>query len=325
MADLNKKFLKFNDKITLTKAKSDNLRTGRNALRDKVGDAFTEAGRNKPKFCGQGSFMMKTTTNPLNDGEYDIDDGVYLQGYDDVDEKDWPHPDTVHNWIKKAVENHTNKKTIDKNTCVRVDYSADYHIDLPAYIVKDDVAYLAHRTKGWVQSDPKSFTGWFVSKIQENDANNNGEQLRRIVKYLKAWKDFKGIDFKGIAITILVGEHFYESKGSDEVALLVTVTNIVEELEDDFKCVKPVIPGEDIFDGYRETRKKSIIDGLNSLKKNLQEAVDEKNEKTACEILKKEFGDRFPKGEDTTEEENSNETYSRAKAPAVIKNDGHSA
>lgn len=321
MLDLNSKFSDFNEKITLTKSKKENLKTGRDALRDKVKASFKDEGRNQPKFCGQGSYMMKTTTNPINGGEYDIDDGVYLQGYSDKEQSDWPSTYTAHNWIKKAIEDHTSKTPIDKNTCVRVVYAGDYHIDLPAYIEKDGVVYLAHNGKDWTESDPKSFTDWFIGKVK-----SEGEQLRSIVKYLKAWKDYKGIDFKGIAITILVGENYSPYENRDDLALLATVTNILSELEDDFKCTKPVAPGEDIFEGYSQTRKDSIINGLKTLKSKLHKAVNEKNEKEACNIMRGEFGDRFPKSEDT-EEKNMNEssTYARAEAPAIIKNDGRSA
>ena len=77
-----------------------------------------------------------------------MDDGVYLQGYDDVDQDDWPTPSTVHKWVKDAVEDRTKLSPIDKDTCIRVCYSAGYHIDLPIYIVKDDVAYLATKKEG---------------------------------------------------------------------------------------------------------------------------------------------------------------------------------
>lgn len=321
MSDLNSKFLGLNDKITLTPSKKENLRTGRDALRGKVEDSFTESDRKKPNFCGQGSYMMKTTTNPINGGEYDIDDGVYLQGYSDKDMNCWPKTSTVHDWIKKAIKDHTSKNPIDKNTCVRVVYAGDYHIDLPAYIEKDGTVYLAHKSKGWTESDPKAFTNWFIGKVKEE-----GEQLRSIVKYLKAWKDYKSIDFKGIAITILVGENYYSYDNRDDLALLGTITNILDELKNDFKCKKPVAPYENIFDGYSQTREDSIINGLTSLKNNLQKAIDEDNEEEACNIMRKFFGDRFPKGEDTSKrnlEESAN--YVKANAPAIIKNDGRSA
>lgn len=317
MADLNKLFVEFNDKITLSSSKKENLRTGRDALRKKIKDKFSEKERKNPKFCGQGSYMMKTTTNPI-DGEYDLDDGVYIQGYSDKEIDEWPSTSTVHAWIKDAVDGHTSTSPVDKNTCVRVIYVNDYHIDLPAYIIKDDVAYLAHKKDGWVVSDPKAFTDWFVGKVTEN-----GEQLRSLVKYLKAWKEYQNIDLKGIAVTILVGENYYSYDNRDDLSLLGTLSNIIETLDEDFKCVKPVAPNENIFDGYSETKKNSILSGLKNLRNSLQEAINKEDEKEASDIMIKCFGDRFQQGKSSSKENKLQ--YVRAESPAIIKNDGRSA
>lgn len=317
MADLNKLFLSFNTEITLNSEKKENLRTGRNALRKKIKDKFKEKDRNQPKFHGQGSYMMKTTVNPI-DGEYDLDDGVYLQGYSDKEIDEWPKVSTVHDWIKGAVDGHTTTPPVDKNTCVRVIYVNDYHIDLPTYIVKDDMAYLSHKRDGWVVSDPKAFTDWFIDKV-----TTEGEQIRGLVKYLKAWKEYKNIDLKGIAITILVGENYYKDDNRDDLSLLGTLTNIIDKLEDKFECVKPVAPNEDIFSDYSETSQKDVIEGLTDLRDCIQDAVDEDDEKEASKIMIDCFGDRFPEGESSTVEEEAK--FVRAEAPAVIKNDGHSA
>ena len=317
MADLNKLFVEFNDKITLSPSKKEKLKTGRDALRKKIKDEFSDKDTNKLKFCGQGSYMMKTTINPI-DGEYDLDDGVYIQGYSNTEMDEWPSTSTVHSWIKNAVDGHTSTPPIDKNTCVRVIYVNDYHIDLPSYIIKDDVAYLSHKNDGWVISDPKAFTEWFVGKVTDK-----GEQLRSLVKYLKAWKEYKDIDLKGIAVTILVGENYYSYDNRDDLSLLGTLTNIIETLEEDFKCVKPVAPNEDIFDGYSETKKNSILSGLKNLRDNLKKAIDKEDEKEASDIMRKYFGDRFPQGKSSSKENKSQ--YVRAESPAVIKNDGRSA
>lgn len=318
MADLNKLFLEFNNNITLCKTKKESLKTGRNALRTKIKDKFLNKDRNQPKFCGQGSYMMKTTINPINGGEYDLDDGVYLQGYSDKEINEWPKPSTIHTWIKDAVEGHTSTPPMDKNTCVRVIYINDYHIDLPAYIVKDDVVYLAHKKDGWIVSDPKSFTKWFIDKV-----TSEGEQLRSLVKYLKAWKEYKDVDLKGIAVTILVGENYVSYENRDDLALLGTLTNIIETLEDDFKCVKPVAPNEDLFSGYDENKIQKLNDALTELKDSIKNAVNMDDEKEASKIMINCLGNRFPEGENFKVEEKCK--YIQGKAPAIIKNDGRSA
>ena len=319
MADINDLFTTFNDSITLTTAKTNNLRTSRNSLRSTIKDWFSNNDKQKPKFCWQGSFAMKTTVNPVGENDYDIDDGVYLIGYDDVDSSEWPATSTVHNWVKNAVTGQTKAEPINKDACIRVVYSSGYHIDLPIYIEQDGSIYLAHKNKGWIISDPKAFREWFSKKVQDND-----EQLRRLVKYLKAWKDYKSVPLKGIEITILVSNNFCIYEGHDEKSLRDTVQSIIGTLENSFTCYKPVAPYENLFEGYSKTKKESILNSLAALKKALDNAINEQDPLTASQYMIDEFGSRFPKGE-AVEQAEAKASYARTDAPGVLKHDGRSA
>lgn len=319
MADINDLFTTFNDSITLTTAKTNNLRTSRNSLRSIIKDWFSNNDKQKPKFCWQGSFAMKTTVNPVGENEYDIDDGIYLIGYDDVDSSEWPATSTVHNWVKNAVTGQTKAEPINKDTCIRVVYSSGYHIDLPIYIEQDGSIYLAHKNKGWIISDPKAFREWFSEKVQDND-----EQLRRLVKYLKAWKDYKSVPLKGIEITILVSNNFCIYEGHDEKSLRDTIQSIIGTLENRFTCYKPVAPYENLFEGYSKTKKESILNSLTALKQALDNAINEQDPLTASQYMIDEFGSRFPKGE-AVEQVEAKVSYARTDAPGVLKHDGRSA
>ncbi len=299
MLNLNNVFLDFNNEITLTKEYKDKITKGRDALRKKVGDNFVEKNRKRPKHCMQGSYTMNVAIMPLEGEDFDLDNGVYLQGYGN-DKSSWPSTATVHSWITDAVKGHTSKEPIDKNTCVRIIYVDSYHIDLPIYILGTDekennIAYLAHKSKGWIESDPKAFTDWFQGVV-----NDNGQVVRHLVKYLKAWKEYKGIDIPGMAVSILVCNHLSITEEREDISLLDTITNIIDELNDSFACYKPVTPtDEDLFSSCSETRKYSVINGLTILKNKIHKAIyEEKNEKKATEILQGVFGDRFPEGED---------------------------
>ena len=314
MLNLNDLFLEFNDDLTLKKKYKDLVTTGRNALRNKIGSKFEENNRKKPKYYMQGSYAMHTAINPKEDEEFDLDDGIYLQGYSD-DRDTWPSTVTVHDWVKKSVDKHTSNDPIDKNTCIRVVYEEKYHIDLPIYIMGEDdsnneCAYLAHKSKGWVESDPKAFREWFQECV-----NENGQVIRHMVKYLKAWKMKKGVDVPGMAITILVCNNYLITADRDDVSLLDTITNILDSLETEFKCYKPVTPtDEDLFADYSETKKDNVINSLKTLKRRLNKAIyEEKNEKKATDLLKKEFGDRFPEGEDKDKS-----IYDRTLAPIQL-------
>lgn len=99
MADLHETFTEFNGIIALSTTKKNELRTSRNAIRKDIETYFdNNRDKHKVKFKGQGSFAMNTTILP-NNGEYDVDDGVYIFGK----EEDKPTTVTAHNWIVKAV------------------------------------------------------------------------------------------------------------------------------------------------------------------------------------------------------------------------------
>ena len=315
MANLNKLFIDFNDNITIAKSKSDNLKTSRDALRNDIKNWFSDEEMLQPKFCWQGSYAMKTLINPLNGNDYDLDDGIYLQGYDDREQDEWISTATAHRWVKRAVDNRTKQDVVDKSTCVRVPYATGYHIDLPIYICKEKIAYLAHKDKGWIESDPKAFKDWFISNV-----NQNGEQLRRIVKYLKAWKDYNEVPLKGLEITILATNCFDGYLQRDDRCLANTVEEIIAVLEKKFECVKPVLPGEDLFEGASESKKTKILNSLKRLKDKLNQANNESDEKIASEYVREVLGKRFPLGNTST-----NAMFAASAMPGVLRRDGRSA
>ncbi|MBW2560913.1 MAG: hypothetical protein JRE40_08670, partial [Deltaproteobacteria bacterium] len=186
MANLQNEFASFHDRVALTSAKKESLRQSRDAIREKIGKYFQDNLNVKtPCFHGQGSFAMITTVNPL-DGEFDIDYGVYLQHLDESNDKEWPTPEAVHHWLVEATDGHTNEKPVDKRTCVRVRYAGQYHVDLPSYASLNGKLMLAEKgNNGWHHSDSKALTEWFNGYV-----HTYGEQIRRIVRDLKAWADY---------------------------------------------------------------------------------------------------------------------------------------
>ena len=165
MADCSKNFNNgdecYRNKITLGSEKEDQLRTSRNALREKIKSHLEGKGANDVKFYRQGSYAHRTIVNPL-DGDYDIDDGVYMDLNDFENE---PSTRTIHNWIVDAVEGHTDTQPNDREPCVRAIFKAGYHVDLPAYkIVKESDKskyYLAKKTAGWERAIQEGMNDWF--------------------------------------------------------------------------------------------------------------------------------------------------------------------
>jgi hypothetical protein len=288
MANLHYAFLELNESIRLHASRKDSLRTSRDAIRDKIRKYF--AGRSlglKPKFHGQGSFMMNTIIEPISK-EFDIDDGIYFIS------KDAPTNtiQTFHDWIVDALRGHTKEDPVDKSTCVRLIYKANYHVDLPVYYVQEGAKpKLAHKAKGWIESDPREFMSWFSDKCDERG------QLRRIVRYLKVWSDFrKGELPAGIIMSILAADNFV-SNPRDDIALCLTLARIMETLDKSFTCLRPTTPiGEDLLAPFGKTKREYFLSSLRSLVEAASFATsDSASHKDACKQWQSCFGaDRFP-------------------------------
>jgi len=328
MATLHKEYIGFNSQIRLNQNRIDSLNKSKNSIKVRIRNWFI---KNKPeeiqpKFGAQGSFMMGTSVNPLptynaagnKQLKYDLDYGVYFIANNDEDAKKKKSVTTWHNWIFDAVDDHTNQDSIDKNTCVRVVFSDGHHMDLPIYYKEIDLLQLAHKGKDWIDSDPKAFYKWFNE--------NKTLQLERIVRYFKAWKNFREYNNSslnlpsGFEFTILATNNFVDDD-SDDVAFRETVRNIHTELTKPggFKCLRPTTPvNEDVFLNYSDKRKNDFLNTLKSLLDDLERANNEKNFKKASEILiNYQFGDRFPIGEDKTEEAKSSEIKNSLKSALI--------
>lgn len=289
MANCNDLFLKFHEEIVLNNSKRDNLKSARNAIRNRIKKHFKdELKDNQPDFYQQGSFSLKTTVNPI-DGEYDIDDGVYLNNLDEKDIKEWPKSETVHNWVKDAVKGHTKEDPDDMKSCIRVKYTGYYHVDLPIYSSLFGKIYLARRGDDqWIESDPKIYYDWFQGKIKFY-----GKQFRRNIHYLKAWNDYNSNPATGIIITVLAGNNHSSNEERDDKSLVTTTGNIVSYLESNKSLHMPVEPYDDLLSGWSESKITKLIVGIKSLRDKGNKALDEDDKDDAYKLWNSLFGDRF--------------------------------
>lgn len=332
MANLHRIFIEFNDVIKLSSKRKKELRISRNSVRADIDKYFREnRDLHTVKFKGQGSFSMNTSILPLST-EYDVDDGVYIFGK----EEDRPTTLTAHNWIIKAVENRTNQKTTDKNTCVRVQYAKQYHIDLPIYyktddsdkeyfFISEDIPELAHKTLGWVQSDPYAFKLWFEEEARDK------KQLKNIVRYLKAWTNNKShLNLpSGMVFTILaVNNYVYNER--DDKSFLETLESIQNSIDDSrsisaiYDCKRPTIDkSENLLEKYNAvTTKKNFLDALDTLIQSGKQAIELKSKKDACAKWQRHLGDRFPCSLIDEDEEKIAKSFS---VSDVIRHDNKSA
>ncbi|WP_224250141.1 nucleotidyltransferase domain-containing protein [Hyalangium gracile] len=140
----------------------------------------------------QGSYAMGTGIKPLNK-DYDIDVGIELNlDYRSHD------PVEVKGWVYKAIEGHT--KAIQwRRPCITVYYQQEgepvYHVDL-AIMAKDPYTgglrlaigkeNSAQSQREWQNDDRKGFMTAVENRFSTSE---DAAQFRRVIRYLKRWKD----------------------------------------------------------------------------------------------------------------------------------------
>lgn len=303
------------------------------------------------EFQSQGSYVMDTIINPSRiEDEYDIDDGVYFLG--SRQERERPSPEAFHQSVIASITEGKGlfeiDKVEDKDTCVRIKYKGgngdfNYHVDIPIYYAIDvNEPDLADKGQGWHTSNPIDFIVWFEDLVQSgfkaqyilertlyqteydqwlNDRRKKDHQLRRVVRYLKAWGDhLKGEMPPGVVMTILAGsDSNYAENLRDDVCLRDTLVNIRFWLNNNgFRCPRPTTPvGEDLFGRYSNERKEYFKNALDNFIESANQALTIENQKDACLKWQKHLGDRFPCFLAKNEIEGA-KTYV---APAVIQSD----
>lgn len=298
MANCHNLFQDFNSKISLNKGKKDKMTNSKNALREKIKKHFKEKhSEYEPKFYIQGSYKMKTSIRTKDD-ICDLDDGVYFFKQPDVTST------TLQTWVKDAVEDHTETAPEHRKKCIRNIFASDYEIDMPVYYKIDGQEYkLAIKNIGWENSDPKAMVDWF------NDKKDSSGQLIRVVKYLKAWSDYKRNRMpNGLAMTILAtnAKDKIVLNDRDDISLKDILKEIKKTIDSRFECIVPVTPNDDLFAEYDEQRKTYFKDALNDFITDAEDALKEENQLKGSRKWRKHLGDRFPEGEDKKEDNRGN-------------------
>lgn len=348
MANCNELFGHFNNAIKLDENRRTVLREVRNSLRNRMESRFTglpqnEIGNHRLAFESQGSYVMDTIIIPKDD-DFDLDDGVYFMGL--LTEQQRPSPETFHKWVMACIgENEDYAKVIDKDTCVRVQYAKEkFHIDLPIYYRSNaNSSDLAHTKSGWLLSSPLEFIEWFEKKIGsgfrreylletrllsefqswKQEIRKEDVQLRRIVRYLKAWGDeLRGEMPPGIIMTILAADNYLGNE-RDDIALRDTLIKTKETLtKNGCICLRPTTPkGDDLFANYSQTSKNYFLERLETFANSANQAIANPNQKEACLKWQRHLGNRFPCSLAKDEIDNTNQ-YNR---PAIIGSTAKSA
>jgi hypothetical protein len=317
MANLSSNFSDYNKAIKLADIDRTQLLIVRDELRRRMRDGYDLVSaqikhQHKIEFQSQGSFVMDTIIRPMRD-DYDLDDGIYFIGSKKPAQR--PSTQEFHEWVRQSIDRgHDDiEKITDKATCVRVQYKKGFHIDIPIYYAEFfDTPDLAHKEKGWVLSNPIEFIDWFERKISSGfqkafiyesrmysefarwtaDIRKQDHQLRRIVRYLKAWGDLRREEMPcGLIMTILAANH-YSAHDRDDIALKETLVNIEAQLARKFECLRPTTPvGENLLEGYKN--REAFLKYLQRFIENAKAALQEPDADAACVHWQKSLGDRF--------------------------------
>ena len=162
-----------------------------------------------------------------------------------------------------------------------------------------DGVLMATKNRGWQDSDPRPIRDWVVEQV-----DLKGEQLRRVMRYLKAWRDFQlweKDDPKSILLMVAADYAFDAAiEKRDDLALLKVLRRLPGILRG--KVINPASrtkPAEEQEDLAKRLDNKGIredvISRIEHFAERLEYAIDTCGvPSTACGILIDLLGDRVP-------------------------------
>jgi len=279
-----------------------------------VKEAFKAKGYSVIDNFIQGSFSTHTAVQSL-DGDFDIDRAIVID-FEDAPE----NPVDTKKVVLGVLEKRGFTNATIKKPCVTADYAAeDLHIDFPIYSKQGDSYFLAvgklnsdENNREWSSSDPKGLKDWVNDKSMfYGSAGDELQQFKRIVRYLKRWRDVKFSEavakkVYSIGLTVMAKESFLpclddDGNPNDLKAMKDTVNQMTSrgyfsyEKDEKYRVrvLLPTSPWRDIFDGSALDTGTQFINKLNNLDNKLLDALTETDEIKQCKILNNLFGEDF--------------------------------
>lgn len=118
---------------------------------------------------------------------------------------------------------------------IALDESVEFG-ELPQQVWEDlDCVMLATRSGEWIPSDPEHVSRWFNDRVVQHT-----EQLRRICRYAKAWRDYQWPNGGGptsVAIMIAIAQKFVPQPGRDDLAFENSMRSFSESIKTDIREV----------------------------------------------------------------------------------------
>lgn len=323
MANVQKYFEQFHQKIRTDYEMSETLRDKRDIILNRIRKHLAEKGRPAFLEMNQGSYRMKTGVVPIAELEFDIDVALRFK-FSDIayDAK------TVRGWVFEAVDGHT-EKVESRGPCARVTYKDGYHVDLVVYARWTDALgaeqyRLAHKTDGWRPADPVGL----LDRIREarkpfdgtEDKATKTDQFRRCVRYQRRWIDElipkestakpTGLAFVLLAMQELTLHLTWMGLPDDRSALEALATSAANTFGR-LVAVKPTPEYEDMFGRLTNEEMSDVKGRYAAMAKALRGADEEVDPVVACGILQKVFGPDFPVPD-------PEDTAKKTLAPAIV-------
>ncbi|MEN4659593.1 nucleotidyltransferase [Pantoea agglomerans] len=311
MASAQSQFEEFHTKILMGYEDNEPLCSRRDTLKKELRDKLS---KDLPgfDFFLQGSYALHTGIVPLG-GNPDIDIGIIFEC--SPSDNDYKDPLKLKKIIKDALS--TKNRTVRiKKPCVTVEYLRNeeviYHIDLAIYSCEggdsEKQTYLARGRDSspadeilWEKSSARELTEKILEKYEDKA---DRKQYRRVIRYLKRWKDVKIGHKNAPSVGLTVGAYdlfsnnfdFTSGKPNDLLALLSLVNLLLNNWGGDERLhiYSPVEPFSDLFSRMTDTQMTDFKTKLEKLSSVLTEARDEPDTYEACKLLSSQFGDDFP-------------------------------
>jgi hypothetical protein len=312
MANCHNLFQEYHGDISIGSKKNERMKNSKEGLRKRVTAWFKENHPDYvPYFYIQGSYKMKNGIRTSED-ICDLDDGIYFFREPDVSAS------ILKGWVCQAVDGYTDTPAENRKKCVRSIFANDYEIDHPVYYKIDGQEYkIAVKEVGFENSDPKAVVDWFVSRKDKEG------RLVRSIKYLKGWADNQSFKMPtGLTLTILAtnAKEKIVLNNRDDITTRDILKEIKKALYNQFECIVPAIPYDDLLKNY--SNKEKFLEILEEFITDADLAIQETNQKEASKLWREHLGDRFPLGEDK-QEKSSHSSAAAAAGGATSYPFGH--
>lgn len=293
MANLCNEFEIYNDRIALAAYKQVALGIARDSIRQRIRRYFRKTLNVRvPKFLSQGAYAVNLAVSPI-DGEYHIEEGVYLQHLDRRNIGNWPPANVVQQVLVDATQGRTVVDLNGNPVRVRVRPAQGVCMDLFCYADLNGKYYQAIKGEtNWLGTHPLTATGWFSSYI-----NQRGEQLRRIVRYFIAWAEFqstcRGIMPDIVILTVLATYNFNDDY-RDDVALARTFEAVSNYVRSIVYVLNPININEELSARLTESQKTRFQEAVDEAANIASAAIVINDAHIASRLWRKLLGPRFP-------------------------------